>query len=76
MSDVDVPVLVLRGTEDRLIDPETALRLAGGIRGAEVALVEGGGHCCPHTMPAETNRLIIGVAGAERPLVHRTGTAG
>lgn len=59
LSDVNVPVLVLRGTEDRLVGPETALRLAGGIRGAEVALVEGGGHCCPHTMPAETNRLII-----------------
>lgn len=59
LAEIDAPVLVLRGTEDRLIGPETAVRLAGGIRGSEVALIEGGGHCCPHTMPAETSSAIM-----------------
>lgn len=59
LSDINVPALVLRGTEDRFVGPETALRLAGGIKGAEVALIEGGGHCCPHTMPGETSRAIM-----------------
>lgn len=59
LGEIKVPVLVVRGTEDRLVSPETTVRLAGSIRGAEIALIEGGGHCCPCTMPSETARAIM-----------------
>ncbi len=59
LHEIDVPALVLRGTEDRVVMPETILQLAGRIRGAEVALIEGGGHCCQHTMPDEVNAVLL-----------------
>lgn len=59
LHEIDVPTLVLRGTEDRLVTPEAAVQLAGRIPGSEVALVEGGGHCCPYTCPDRTNRVLL-----------------
>ncbi len=58
LHEISVPALVLRGTEDRLVTPDAALSLAGRIPGAELALIEGGGHCCPHTMPGPTTSAI------------------
>lgn len=58
LGGIDVPALVLRGTEDRLVGAETTLQLAGRIPGAQLVLIEGGGHCCTHTMPEETTRVI------------------
>ncbi len=55
---INVPALVLRGTEDRLVPARTTLELAGRIPRAELVLVDGGGHCCTHTMPAESTALI------------------
>lgn len=60
LSRIDVPALVLRGTEDRLVGPESAVQLAGRIRDAELVLVEGGGHCCTHTVPAESTKAMAG----------------
>jgi pimeloyl-ACP methyl ester carboxylesterase len=59
LKEIGVPTLVLRGTEDRLVGAETVLQLAGHIPGAQLVLVEGGGHCCTYTMPEESNRVII-----------------
>lgn len=59
LGEISVPALVLRGTEDRVVMPETILELAGRIPGAEVALIHGGGHCCQHTMPDEVNAAIL-----------------
>lgn len=58
LSTIDVPVLVLRGTEDRLVTEDAALELAGRIPRAEVALIDGGGHCCPFTVPDATNEAM------------------
>lgn len=58
LSEISVPALVLRGTEDRLVPPEAAVQLAGRIRGAQLELIDGGGHCCPHTRPEATNAVI------------------
>ncbi len=58
LHEISIPALVLRGTEDRLVRPDAALELAGRIPGAEVALIDGGGHCCPHSMPGPTTRAI------------------
>ena len=59
LGEMRVPTLVLRGSEDRMVMADTILRIAAGIPGARLALVEGGGHCCTHTMPEESNRLIL-----------------
>jgi 3-oxoadipate enol-lactonase len=58
LCEIDVPALVLRGTEDRLVGAETILQIAGRLPRARLVLVEGGGHCCTHTMPGESTRLI------------------
>ncbi|PKQ28417.1 MAG: hypothetical protein CVT63_02950 [Candidatus Anoxymicrobium japonicum] len=58
LSSIAVPALIIRGTEDRLFGPETAMELAGRIPRAEIALIDGGGHCCPYTMPEETTGAI------------------
>jgi 3-oxoadipate enol-lactonase len=41
---IDVPTLVLHGTEDRMIDPANAQILAERIPGARLLLLEGAGH--------------------------------
>ncbi|MHB8896210.1 MAG: alpha/beta fold hydrolase [Candidatus Geothermincolia bacterium] len=55
---IGVPALVVRGTEDRLVGAETILELVGRIPDAELALIDGGGHCCTHTMPEESTLVI------------------
>lgn len=60
LKEISVPALVLRGTEDRLIPGDTILRFLANLPDAELALIEGGGHCCPHTMPEETTAAIRG----------------
>jgi pimeloyl-ACP methyl ester carboxylesterase len=58
LCEIEVPALVLRGTEDRLIGAETILQIAGRLPNARLVLVDGGGHCCTNTMPEESTRLI------------------
>jgi pimeloyl-ACP methyl ester carboxylesterase len=41
---MDVPTLVLHGTEDLAVSPENARLLAERIPGAELVLLEGAGH--------------------------------
>ena len=59
LGSISVPTLVLRGVEDRLVSPETIVELAGRIPGAQIALIDGGGHCCQHTVPEATNEAIL-----------------
>jgi 3-oxoadipate enol-lactonase len=44
ISDIRCPVLILHGTEDRLVSVENARRMAALIPGAELVLLEGTGH--------------------------------
>jgi len=44
LGDLDVPTLVVHGTEDRVIGPEAGLVLASLVRGAELELLDGAGH--------------------------------
>jgi len=41
---IDVPTLVITGTEDRLIAPDVTAGIAGGVPGAELLRIEGAGH--------------------------------
>ncbi len=59
LGSISVPTLVLRGVEDRLVGPGAAVELAGRIPGAQMALIDGGGHCCPRTVPGATNEAIL-----------------
>lgn len=59
LGSISVPTLVLRGVEDRLVCPGTAVELAGRIPGAQMTLIDGGGHCCPLTVPLATNEAIL-----------------
>lgn len=55
---INVPTLVIHGSEDAPIKLEVAERLAAAVPGARLEVVEGAGHmsCVDH--PAETTRLI------------------
>lgn len=49
---LDLPTVVISGTEDRSVDPEAnAQRLAGELSDAELVLLEGQGHMVTYTHP-------------------------
>jgi 3-oxoadipate enol-lactonase len=54
LGEVGCPVLVLHGTEDRLVSVENAERLAAAIPGARLVLLEGAGHLY-HSEQAEAS---------------------
>jgi non-heme chloroperoxidase len=57
---IDVPTLVVHGTEDRILPFEaTAARLPGLIADVEVVTVEGGPHNIGWTHPDEVNRAML-----------------
>lgn len=58
LSQIRTPTLVLRGTEDRVVSAETIRRFVERIPGAELELIEGGGHCCQMTRPQATNQAL------------------
>ncbi|MBF0225878.1 MAG: alpha/beta hydrolase [Desulfobacterales bacterium] len=59
LSEIKTPALIVRGVEDRVVDDGTILGLVGRIKGAELALIDGGGHCCQYTLPEKTNTAIL-----------------
>jgi non-heme chloroperoxidase len=65
---VDVPVLVLHGTEDRILPfGATAARLPALIADCELVAVEGGPHNICWTHPEEVNRALLEFVGANVP---------
>jgi len=58
---IDVPVLVVHGTEDRILPfPNTAQRLPGLIKDLRLVPVEGGPHNIGWTHPEEVNPALMG----------------
>jgi len=53
------PVLVLHGTEDRVIPVENGRRLAGAIPGAKLVLLEGAGHVYHSEQPEATDATVL-----------------
>jgi non-heme chloroperoxidase len=65
---IDVPTLVMHGTEDRILPFEaTAARLSELIADVTVLPVEGGPHNIGWTHPEEVNAALLGFLGGESP---------
>ncbi|HME71918.1 MAG TPA: alpha/beta fold hydrolase [Myxococcota bacterium] len=56
---LSVPTLLLTGSHDRLVPPENSHRLAGRIPGAELGVIEGGGHVFFIEQPEAANRALL-----------------
>jgi pimeloyl-ACP methyl ester carboxylesterase len=59
LGSLEVPVLVLHGTEDRVIAPANAEALASRIPGAELVLIEGAGHLYHSERGEEADRIVL-----------------
>jgi non-heme chloroperoxidase len=68
LAKIDVPTLVMHGTEDRILPFEaTAARLSDLIPDVTVVPVEGGPHNIGWTHPEEVNAALLDFVGGERP---------
>jgi pimeloyl-ACP methyl ester carboxylesterase len=59
LQQIDVPTLVLHGTEDRMVDPANARILAERIPGAELVLLEGAGHVYHSEQADAADRAVL-----------------
>ena len=59
LGEIRSPVLVITGSEDRMMPPDNSRLLAEGIPGAELYIVEGVGHSFFFEKPDEVNRVLI-----------------
>ncbi len=53
-----VPVLVVTGDKDRLVDPAFSEEIVGSVRGAELVKIHGAGHVAMLEFPEEVNAAI------------------
>lgn len=58
LSEIQLPTLVLCGTEDRLTPPKYARHLRDHITGAQLALIEGAGHMVMYEKPEEVTQTV------------------
>lgn len=59
LGGVEVPVLVLHGSGDRLVDPRNGELLASGIPGAEIVVLEGAGHAYDVEQPERADAAVL-----------------
>lgn len=59
LGEICCPVLVITGSEDRMMPPDNSKLLADMIPGAELYMVEGAGHSFFFEKPDEVNRVLI-----------------
>jgi pimeloyl-ACP methyl ester carboxylesterase len=59
LGSIAVPVLVLHGTQDRVVAPANAEVLASWIPGAELAWIEGAGHLYHSERGQEADRIVL-----------------
>jgi pimeloyl-ACP methyl ester carboxylesterase len=59
LAEVDLPVKVLVGTQDRLTPPRLARRLAASVPGAELVVLPGAGHMLPLEEPDRVTQAIL-----------------
>ena len=56
-----IPVLIVAGTRDRLVDPALSEQIAQAIKGAELVRIHGAGHAVILERPDEVNEVIAGL---------------
>jgi pimeloyl-ACP methyl ester carboxylesterase len=56
-----VPVLILTGDKDRLVDPSFSADIAAAIKGSELMTLHGAGHVVILERPQEVNEAIMGL---------------
>lgn len=61
---IDIPALVIHGTEDMIIPPEAGKKLAGALPRGTMTSIEGGGHGLPMTAPLTVANHIKGFVNA------------
>jgi 3-oxoadipate enol-lactonase len=59
LAEMRVPVLILHGSEDRLVDVANAERLAALVPDAEVAILHGAGHAYHSEMPERSTDIVL-----------------
>lgn len=59
LGEITCPVLVITGSEDRMMPPDNSRLLAEGIPGAELYMVDEAGHSFFYEKPEEVNRVLI-----------------
>lgn len=59
LANIDVPVLVITSTADRLIAPEVSAEMAARIPGARLETIEGVGHLSNLEAPETFTRLLV-----------------
>ncbi|MBL8056365.1 MAG: alpha/beta fold hydrolase, partial [Anaerolineales bacterium] len=58
LAEITVPTLVIHGTDDQLIPPAEAEKMAAGIPGAALRLIAGAGHLLNLEQPAAFNAAV------------------
>ena len=58
ISKITAPVLVICGTEDKMMPPDFSRQIAGGTGGAKLCLIEGAGHMVMMERPKEFNEAL------------------
>ena len=61
LGTIDVPTVVITGTEDRLIPPDVTAGIAEGVAGAELLRIEGAGHLSNLEAPEAFDEALAGV---------------
>jgi pimeloyl-ACP methyl ester carboxylesterase len=59
LGEIHCPLLVITGSEDRMMPPENSRLLADGIAGAELYVVKDAGHSFFLEKPDEVNQVLI-----------------
>ena len=70
---INLPTLVIHGTEDVAVPPERGEALAGRIPGARLEWIEGAGHQSNVDTPDEVSRLLQGFLAERRQTAGSTG---
>ena len=64
LGEITAPTLALAAADDMLVPSNCSRRLAGGIKGAELAMMEWGGHGCNLTDPDRFNAIVLDFLGS------------
>ena len=59
LSEIDIPTLVIHGTEDAILPYDHGQALAEGIKNAELMTLEGVGHEIPEELTEQITQKII-----------------